>query len=153
MTSKLPLDQFSSLVKTAPLCSIDIVICSADKYFLCRRKNRPAKGFLFTPGGRIFKNERMAEALERIVEQELGLKSVSKSAEFVGVFEHFYNDSFLSEDITTHYLCLAYMLRLPEPVNFLLDDQHKDSCWLSRDEMMISREVHTYVKEFLDAIG
>ena len=48
---------FKTLVNSAPLISIDILLKHNDKILLGRRINRPAKNYFFSPGGRIYKNE------------------------------------------------------------------------------------------------
>ena len=70
----LPKEVLIEVVRSAPLVSIDLIARRPDgAVLLGYRRNRPAQGFWFVPGGRILKGERMAEALVRIVRRELGL--------------------------------------------------------------------------------
>ena len=49
---------FKTVVHSASLVSIDLIILNEDgEVLLGKRKNKPAKGFYFTIGGRVFKNE------------------------------------------------------------------------------------------------
>jgi len=61
------------IIEATPLVSIDLVIRNpSNKVLLGKRNNRPAMGYWFVPGGRIFKNETINQALKRISEVELG---------------------------------------------------------------------------------
>jgi colanic acid biosynthesis protein WcaH len=67
MTATLPLRFLShaevdTVIRLAPLIAIDLIIRSArDEVLLGLRKNEPAKGCYFVPGGMILKNERLAD--------------------------------------------------------------------------------------------
>ena len=63
------------------------------------------------------------------------------------MFEHFYNDSFVDENISTHYVNLAYEIKVSH-IQELPKAQHKEYIWLSKDEIMNSNEVHNYVKDY-----
>ena len=96
---------FKTVVDSAPLASIDILIKRNNKVMLGKRINKPAQGYFFSTGGRINKNETIDSAMNRIARDELNieLKTIPK---FIGVFEHFYDDS-IYESISTHYVNLA----------------------------------------------
>ena len=65
---------------------------------------------------------------------------------FVGVFEHFYDDS-IYQDTSTHYVNLAYEIELEETLN-LPTEQHNEYQWLTIDELLKSKQVHKYVKDY-----
>ncbi|MFW3355558.1 hypothetical protein [Aliarcobacter butzleri] len=65
----------------------------------------------------------------------------------MGVFEHFYNDSFIDDNITTHYVNLAYEINVSH-IQDLPKKQHNEYLWLSLDEIMNSSTVHKYVKDY-----
>ena len=143
---KLPPEIFRTIVQYTPLVSVDLIVHRHDKILLGRRVNRPAKGYLFTTGGRVLKNETLEEAQKRIAKVELGLEKLPAAPIFLGVFEHFYDDS-VFEGISTHYVNLAYRLDVEE-LNHLPSDQHSEYVWLTVEELMASPEVHPYVKNY-----
>ena len=62
--------EFVDVVRNTPLVSIDLIISDPMGAILMGwRNNEPAKDTWFVPGGRIRKNERIAEAFERILRQ------------------------------------------------------------------------------------
>ncbi|WP_353661236.1 GDP-mannose mannosyl hydrolase [Hydrogenimonas sp. SS33] len=137
---------FRCVVENAPLVSVDLIAEHDGKILLGKRKNRPAQGFYFTTGGRIFKNETIEAAQNRIAKEELGLENLPHVPEFMGVFEHFYDDS-IFDGVSTHYVNLAYYLRVPK-LQTLPREQHTEYRWFGIDELLASDEVHKYVKNY-----
>lgn len=146
--SLLDSDLFRQIVASTPLISIDLVVRNEQGLVLLgQRLNRPAQGFWFVPGGRVRKDERLAEAFSRLARDELGLSLVLSSAKFLGPFEHVYNDNFFGTDFSTHYVVLGYELMIPEiALTTLPVDQHGGYCWFSVDELMASDQVHCHTK-------
>ena len=136
---------FKTVVDSAPLISIDILLTKDNKFLLGRRVNKPAQGYFFSIGGRINKNESIDNAMARVALNELNieLKSIPK---FIGVFEHFYDDS-IYENVSTHYVNLAYEYEVEE-VSDLPTDQHNEYQWFSIDELLNSTQVHEYTKDY-----
>ena len=144
----LPAKLFATIVENTPLISIDLIVKNeAGEVLLGERTNTPAKGYWFTPGGRIYKNETLAQAFERITQAELGQSYPITDANFLGTFEHFYDDSFVDDQISTHYVVLAYSLSLPTNHNsFPTNDQHNTYRWQSTEALLADSTVHTHVK-------
>ena len=136
---------FKTIIDSAPLISIDILLKKDGKVLLGKRVNKPAQGYFFSTGGRINKNESIDSAMARIATNELNieLKYIPK---FIGVFEHFYDDS-IYKDVSTHYVNLAYEYEVKEVLN-LPTEQHNEYQWFSIDELLESKQVHKYVKDY-----
>ena len=148
MNSFLSAKEFKTVTECTPLVSIDFIVKNKDtKILLGRRVNKPAKDFLFTIGGRIYKNEKIEDAKTRILKDELNLDFKDLNLKFVGVFEHFYSDSFVDDNVTTHYVNFTYEINVSNMSN-LPKDQHNDYVWLSIDELLDSKEVHGNVKDY-----
>jgi len=141
---------FEQVIRHTPLIAIDLLARSPEgKILLGRRKNEPAKGALFTVGGRIGKNESRAMAFKRISRDELGIERTIDQARFCGVYEHFYDTNvFGKPGLSTHYLTLAYELFLVLPHEALPRDQHGDYVWLTEAELLANPEVHENAKAF-----
>ncbi|MFM5080749.1 GDP-mannose mannosyl hydrolase [Aeromonas veronii] len=146
----LPLDLFSEVIASTPLVSIDIVLRNSQgRYFLGLRNNPPAKGSWFVPGGRIFKNETISTAFTRICHSELGIIKTISSASLIGIFDHFYSDSFISENISTHYVAIGYEIDVQDDFLPLLDRQHSDYKWFAKSELLESPDVHPNTKLYI----
>lgn len=150
MSKLIPTEQFKTVVEYTPLISIDLVTMYQDKVLLGKRKNKPAKDYYFTTGGIVRKNESFQEAQKRIAKDELGIELVKKP-KFIGVFEHFYDDS-IFEGISTHYVNHGYLLNLDKKLENLPKEQHSDYRWFCIEELMNSHEVHKYVKDYFKNI-
>ena len=69
--------EFVSAVNALPLVSVDLVVLNATgQMLLGLRRNAPARGWWFTPGGRVRKNEPFEECLQRVAMTELGLSAL-----------------------------------------------------------------------------
>ena len=136
---------FKTVVDSAPLISIDILIKKGNKILLGKRINKPAQGYFFSTGGRINKNETIGSAMVRIAKNELNIE-LKSMPEFIGVFEHFYDDS-VYEDVSTHYVNLAYEYEVEETLG-LPTEQHNEYQWFTIDELLESKQVHKYVKDY-----
>ena len=144
----LDLNTFKTVIENTPLISIDFIVKNNEKKILLgKRVNKPASDFLFTLGGRVYKNEKLETAKKRILKDEIGLDLETLNPRFIGVFEHFYEDSFVDENISTHYVNLAYEINVSH-IQELPKVQHTDYIWLNLDELLNSNEVHNYVKDY-----
>jgi len=57
------MQQFKTVVGSAPLISIDLLVKKDSKILLGRRINKPAQGYLFSAGGRVYKNKTIDSAM------------------------------------------------------------------------------------------
>lgn len=146
-------EEFLFVVKSGPLVSIDLIARRPDgAVLLGYRRNRPAQGFWFVPGGRILKGERLADALVRIVRRELGEAVPVAGWRGAGVYEHLYDDNFAGvEGVGTHYVVLPHRLDVAADVVFAPDDQHDALRWFAVDELMAREDVHAYTKAYFIA--
>lgn len=146
--SWLDRDTFRQIVAGTPLISIDLIVRNEHgQVLLGQRLNRPAQGYWFVPGGRVRKDERLADAFYRLTQEELGLALPLSDACFLGPFEHFYNDNFSGSDFSTHYVVLGYAVTLQSDVLSQLPEvQHGAYRWFDTDELMQSDVVHVHTK-------
>jgi len=145
--SNLMLDDatFKTVVNSTPLVSIDILLKKGEKILLGKRINKPAQGYYFSTGGRIRKNESIDNAMIRIAKSELNIELESKP-EFIGIFEHFYNDG-IYENISTHYVDIAYRYEVEKTPDLPID-QHSEYKWFTVDELLDNSQVHKYTKDY-----
>ena len=136
---------FKTVIQSVPIASIDILVKNNNKYLLGKRINRPAKGYFFSVGGRIMKNEALVDAIARIAHNELNIELLYEP-KFIGVYEHFYEDS-IFEDVSIHYVNLAYEYEV-EQLNKLPCAQHSEYMWFTKKDLLESEIVHKNVKSF-----
>jgi len=145
----LELDTFKSIVKNAPLVSIDICLVNDGRILLGNRNFDPLKGMWFTPGGRVFKNELWTDCMRRIVFSELGLVIEDLSNfKLMGVWDHFYINSFMDENVSTHYVNFPHYCILDEIPKLFMDNQHNDLKWFDLDEVAGKNGFHKYMQNY-----
>lgn len=146
---------FLNLVEKIPIISIDLCIIHKNSILLGMRNNEPAKNYYFTPGGRIYKNESIAEAIKRIANDELGFNNIKRyQPVLMGAWDHFYKNSRYSSKISTHYVNLPHYFFIDEIQKKSLklpkghDGQHYEWIWspLKKD----NKNIHPYVKIYID---
>jgi len=150
---KLSSEEFREIIKNTPLISIDLVIENSDgKILLGSRENLPAKSYWFVPGGRIFKNENFSSAFQRIIKEETGLDKNLEDANFLGIYEHMYPDEnyFSDEGYGTHYVVVAYRIRIQESGLNLPAEQHSNFRWATLDEIETDHRVHKNTKNYFN---
>lgn len=146
----LSAERFHEVVEATPLVSIDFVVRDpSGRVLLGYRINRPAQGFWFVPGGRILKNETLDSAFERLTEVEIGARLPRARARPLGVYEHFYQDSFFGEAPGTHYVVLAYALSLDLELDRLPRTQHGRYRWWPIEQAREASDVHENSRVYL----
>lgn len=142
---------FSDIIQNTPLISIDLIVTnSVNQVLLGKRVNEPAKNFWFVPGGRIYKDESLEQAYERIVQNELGIPSNISQANFYGLYEHFYKNNLFNDDFSTHYVVLAHKLMIDSEVK--VNNQHEVYRWFDIDELLNNQHVHHYTKNYFKKV-
>jgi colanic acid biosynthesis protein WcaH len=144
---------FSTVIESTPLVSIDLVVLNKQgQALLGQRLNKPAQGNWFVPGGRILKDEAMADAFKRLTKDELGSEYSIDQAELLGPFDHFYIDNVFSEEFSTHYVAIAYVLKLDLELNNLpMNIQHNGYKWFDIEALKIDEQVHLNTKRYFNA--
>jgi colanic acid biosynthesis protein WcaH len=144
---------FKVVLNSTPLVSMDFLIKNRDGCILLGlRRNRPAQGYWFVPGGRIRKNESLAQAFRRLSQYELGQPFEIGQARLQGPFDHFYNDSIFGEIISTHYVAMSYYLDV-DTLDNLPYDQHRKYHWFTIAELLEDPLVHPNSKAYFITEG
>jgi colanic acid biosynthesis protein WcaH len=143
-------NDFTIAISSLPLVSIDLIVKNSKGLILLgKRKNPPARGTWFVPGGRIRRMENFKSALTRISKAELGASVELEDTELVGLFEHMYRDSAFSDEIGSHYVSIGLEMQiLGLDSDNLPGTQHSEYCWFGMGEIMDNNDVHQRTKEF-----
>lgn len=141
-------DSFSSLIASAPLVSIDVVVLNEQgQALLGSRLNKPAKGYWFVPGGRIQKGETLEAAFERLTLNELGKCYSLTQAQLQGPYTHIYDDHVFGDEFGTHYVAIAYRLIVKETdLSLPIKEQHGAYQWFEQHTLLEACDVHLHTK-------
>ena len=140
---------FKTVIENTPLVSIDLCLVCNGQILLGKRRNDPLKGRWFTPGGRIHKNETWQGALLRIAKVELGLSCIAvEGFSLMGMWDHFYNNSALDQNTSTHYVNLPHYAEFKSRPQITLDDQHGEFEWFDLSVVAEDEKFHLYVRNY-----
>src|SRR3989344_6989596 len=145
----IPRDLYQKIHKLLPLVCVAAVVVGGrrEKQFLfVRRENEPEKGAWWFPGGRIFKNEKLADAALRKVKQELGLPAKIKKQ--LGTYEFFSKTGYF-KGTNTHMIAIVYLAEVDIDKKVMTDWQSSGSKWFGK----INPGWHPYLKQYLKLAG
>jgi len=150
MGNRIPRAEWETIVRNVPIVSVDLVVRHGNGVVLGRRRNEPAAGEWFVPGGRVHKGERLTAAVHRIAGEELGV-SVGIDRR-LGVYEHHYDVAELDDVGGKHYVPVGYLVDTEdEGDGFDPDDQHDGLRVFSPPFDGI--DLHPYVRAYLADAG
>ena len=145
----LDVQTFKVVIKNTPSVSIDLCLICNGQILVGKRSNEPLKGRWFTPGGRIHKNETWQDALLRIAEMELGLgDTLLEKFSLMGVWDHFYNNSALDQNTSTHYVNLPHYAGFQSEPEITLDDQHGEFKWFDLSVVFKDEKSHLCIRNY-----
>lgn len=142
-------ETFSTIVSSTPLLAVDFIITDSNSNVLLgRRLNSPAFGMLCVPGGRVFKGETLKEAVTRKLEEEVGILELPEM-EFIGIYEHFYEDSAISPNISTHYLTVGFKFQIKDDARLKKCNQHESFEFIPVHGVLNRDDVPETIKNYL----
>ena len=147
--SRLNHDTYYKIIEHTQLVSTDIFFIHKNRLLLGKRVNEPAKGWLFTPGCRAYKNETLDETCIRLAKEEIGITILAKDCKFLGVYDHIYTNNFKDNKFGTHYVNMAYMYMLSDEQknNIKSDNQHDSLHWIHISKINSHKNIHKLVKK------
>ena len=117
-----------------PISCVDLLIVHDGKLLLMLRNNEPGKDLWFTPGGRIYKNEVLRDAIKRVLKKETGLESTNITQ--TGTMCHIWP---MVHTVTTYYTMKV------DSNQIQLNSEHRDYRWIEE----IEKDLHPYLIEMI----
>ena len=82
---------YKQIQQAMPIICVDLLIHQDDRFLLLLRRNEPAKGLWWTPGGRLLKDELLVDAAHRKAKEELGIEVILEKQ--IGIYDQFWKTS------------------------------------------------------------
>ena len=117
----IPTDEYETIVKHVPIISVDLLVHHNGGLVLGKRKNAPARGKGFVPGGTVLKDETRRQAVHRVAEEELGSDVLIDNK--LGTYDLFFHTAEVDGANSKQYLATAYVVT-PIQSDISTDDQH-----------------------------
>jgi ADP-ribose pyrophosphatase YjhB (NUDIX family) len=141
----LPESLFRQISQMIPIPCVDLLIQdSQERILLVKRKNEPAAGFWWFPGGRVWFNELRIDAARRKTREETGLEA--KKIIEIGTFDLIFSD--VPTGIPSHGITTLFQVFVIE-TSPKLDDQSSAAEWHSREEWL-RLDLHPFVRKMLN---
>jgi colanic acid biosynthesis protein WcaH len=112
---------YRKIQKVLPIACVDLLIKYDKGIILCKRKNSPAKGRFWLPGGRILKGESLEQAVKRKLKEETGLRA--KSIKFIGTYTNYFKRGFYG--FPFHAIVSVFLVEARNK-KIKLDNQHSE---------------------------
>ena len=147
-----PKNEYLNIIKNTNLISADLIIFDEEKRVLVgKRKNNPEINKFFVPGSRVYKSEKIIDAIPRICNFELGI--TLKNPKLKGVYEHIYDNNFENNDFGTHYVVFAYEFSIDNETkkqinNSTFNKQHSKIDWMNINSLLDNDNVSFYCKNY-----
>jgi colanic acid biosynthesis protein WcaH len=113
----IPKKLFGEILSCMPITGIEAMVMSGSAVLLTKRRNEPARGEWWFPGGRLRKGETFKAALHREVREETGLEI--ETVRFIGVYNRMFPER---HDVTLVFLCKAK----PGDAEVKLNNEHSE---------------------------
>jgi len=123
--AKISKEKYRWVVENMPILCIDCIVVHKGKYLLVKRKQRPLKGKFWLPGGRVFKNERLEQAVTRKMKEEIGIDV--KIIKLAGFHEYLFKENEFGVD-SVHTLSAVFYVS-PLSMDIKLDSQSDCYIW------------------------
>lgn len=146
MTKFIPIELYYQILENVPIACVDVAIVANGAVLLVKRKDSPARGQWWVPGGRVLKGEMMRDTAIRKAREEVGIDChvgpIIHTAETIfpdgpgGIPVHSINSCFFVYPVDKNFQ--------PE-----LDNHHADYKWVS----IIPDGLHPYVERCLMGAG
>ena len=134
----IPSHLYDQIVKLMPIAGVEALIVKEGAFLFLRRRNDPAKGQWWLPGGRIRKGETLQDALFREVKEETGL-SVS-IVRLINVYSRVFPER---HDISIVYLCETREDKVA------LNSEHSEYAFFK----VLPKEIHPFLIQVMMDLG
>jgi colanic acid biosynthesis protein WcaH len=146
MSGLIPQALYHQILQNMPIACVDIAVVANGSVLLVERKDAPARGQWWVPGGRVLKGERMRETAGRKAREEVGIEC------HVGPIIH--TDETIFPDgpdgIPVHSINSCFLVYpVGDSVRVCLDDHHGGWRWVAG----LEAGLHPYVNQCLRGAG
>ncbi|HKQ26526.1 MAG TPA: NUDIX domain-containing protein [Burkholderiales bacterium] len=139
---------YLQILRVMPIPCVDLLIVDdAGDVLLLLRRNEPAAGQWWFPGGRVFFGELRRDAAKRKLEQECGLSSTQFQE--LGTFDVLLGNG---PNQRSHAITTLFKVRVASGHYIRTDPQSSEACWLT-PRKWLDRGLHPFVCKRLEEVA
>jgi len=146
MARLIPENLYRKFLQRMPVACVDVAIVDHGSVLLVKRKDAPARGAWWVPGGRVWKGEMLRETAARKAREEVGIEC--HVGPIIHTAETIFPDGPGGIDVHSINACFFAYPVAPN-AETRLDDHHAGHKWVRS----IPRGLHPYVVRCLQAAG
>ena len=139
----IPLEKYKEILEQMPIVCVELLIQHDGKILLVKRKDKPAQGTWWLPGGRILKNESQEAAAQRLALREVGFDI--EIVRQVGAYDEIFKEGPFDIKTGLHSVCVEYLCRPKGSVIVKLDTTSADCRWIDK----VPADLHPVIKQIL----
>ncbi len=134
-------DLYNQILECMPIPCVDLlVVDNAGYILLVKRRNEPAKGQWWFPGGRVYYKEKRKHAAIRKLKEECNLNAIN--IQEVGTYDLILEDSMTNSMV--HGITTLFYIDVHNRELFKLDDQSIDSDWRT-PKIWQKEKIHSFI--------
>ena len=138
-------DFYRQICQVMPIPCVDLIVEDAlDRVLLLKRKNEPAKGEWWFPGGRINHGESRVEAAHRKLNEECGM--IAKNISVLYTLEILFDNC-----VPSFHALTTIIIMVIEKNKIILDSQSSEGKWQSFKEWELS-PLHPLLKTIIKSV-
>lgn len=122
-------EEYNKILKTFPIPCVDLIVENKhNEILMVVRKNEPAKGQWWSPGGRILHGENRAAAAKRKLKEECGIDGrIIKEIGTFDVLLDYHSDQ--NEKMLSHGISTFFHIKIDDESIVVLDNQSCQFEW------------------------
>ena len=141
----IPESLYKEISKIMPIPCVDLLVTDREeKVLLVKRKNEPAEGQWWFPGGRVYYGESRQAAAIRKLKEECGL--VANDFAEMGTYDVMLNLQKMKG--MSHGITTLFSMKVLDTSPFILDSQSLEADWRSSKEWL-REKLHFFIRSHL----
>jgi ADP-ribose pyrophosphatase YjhB (NUDIX family) len=139
----IPGDLYKKILLAMPIVCVDLLVLDqAERVLLVKRKNEPAKGQWWVPGGRVHMGETRLAAAVRKLREECGLTADEQSLAEIATEDLILPDG---QGGISHAVATVYRVEVGKNPKVVLDGQSDGYEWRTPGAWL-AEDIHPYVR-------
>ena len=139
--SQINQDLYNDILKNMPIICVDGIILKDGNILFLKRNNEPEKDKWWFPGGRIYKNEKLSNAIIRKIKQEISCDV--EIVKLIGFTETIFDTG--PNNIQVHTINFTYLLKIEGDIT--IDSDHSEYIWTQNyEELNLNSEIYKILK-------
>ncbi|PIR98242.1 MAG: hypothetical protein COT89_00855 [Candidatus Colwellbacteria bacterium CG10_big_fil_rev_8_21_14_0_10_42_22] len=147
----IPEKLYKKIVTLVPLPCVDLIVVYNGKFLLGKRRIEPEAGKWWPPGGRVLIGEKLLDATERKLKDDLGLRTGYREPKFLLTEETIFKNS--KGGYVRHTVNAAYLVKLIKKPDMNFEksgiSDFSEIKWFEK----INKNWHPYVRHCLEKAG